>query len=96
MKEAISKAENLIIEAGWSDLDKRSGFHAKMKRKYPMNKDAEPETVDGELCNEFEHTLYMQLIGIYNWEVTGSDGSLICLNRIEILKLGRTKGGLKV
>ena len=61
MKEAIAKIQDLLVEAGYPLADKT--------RKNPMDGKVHPELFDGELCSEEEHTLYMQLIGIYLWLV---------------------------
>ena len=62
MREAIAKLENLLKEEGIAvDL--------KRVRKNPMHSDAQPELLEGPLCSDTEHTLYMQLIGIYLWLV---------------------------
>ena len=61
VKEAIAKIETLLKEEGYP-LEGRT-------RKNPMDDKAHPELFDGELCSDEQHTLYMQLIGIYLWLV---------------------------
>ena len=62
VREAIAKLENLLKEEGIAVDPKRV-------RKNPMHSDAQPELLEGPLCSDNEHTLYMQLIGIYLWLV---------------------------
>ena len=62
VKEAIAKLKNLIKQEGLTVDPKRV-------RKNPIHSDVQLELFEGPLCSDSEHTLYMQLIGIYLWLV---------------------------
>ena len=67
VKEAIEKMDRLLAE---------NNFSAPHNSHIPMCDKWKPELEDGPLCSDKEHTLFMQLVGIYLW--------IVALGRIDI------------
>jgi hypothetical protein len=67
VKEAIEKMDRLLVE---------NGFSVPHNSHIPICDKWEPELEDGPLCSDKEHTLFMQLVGIYLW--------IVALGRVDI------------